>query len=137
MLRLLLMEASMTVTYFHPVEHEGRRLSTANIIWAERNLGDEYYRYSKFAMKGGRFPANHPCAPFELHTSDNAGQLGTTPALTAFRARGYWASCFPEGDGITLKWWNDQRAVDKTEERVMQDIRECFGWALKKPVEPV
>ena len=59
----------------------------------------------------------------------HSSQMGGSKKLTAFRQRGYWASCFPEGDGITLKWWEDVPSdPDKTAEQVMHDIRECFGW---------
>jgi hypothetical protein len=123
----------LSVTYFHPVQnHDGKILSTANIIWAQRDCGDSYYSYSKFAMKAGKFPANHPCAPFDSPKKDSyTSQFGDSERLRAFRARGYWASCFPEGDGITLKWWQDvTEPTEKTAAEVMQDIRECFGWEV-------
>jgi hypothetical protein len=120
------------VTYHHPVvDSNGKRLSTANIIWAERNLGSAYYRVSKFAMNGGKFPATHPCSPFDDDTPANSAQMGGSKQLTEFRSRGYWASCFPEGDGITLKWWEDvAEPSDKSAGQVMADIRECFGWKV-------
>jgi hypothetical protein len=118
------MSETMKFEYFHPSQgSDGKRLSTANIIWAERNLGSAYYRVSRFAMRAGKFPSNHPCANSEM---------GKASGLDAFRARGYWASCFPEGDGITLKWWGEPGLgdSDKTAEEVMRDIRECFGWEI-------
>ena len=120
------------VRYFHPVVNsEGKRLSTANIIWAERDRGSSYYRVSKFAMNGGKFPSDHPCAPFDKDRGIGSSQFGSSAKLEAFRSRGYWASCFPEGDGITLKWWQDvENPTEKTAEQVMQDIRECFGWEV-------
>lgn len=127
-------ERKLTFTYFHPVIGcDGKRLSTANIIWADRDRGSPYYRTSKFAMNAGRFPANHPCAPFDEDERTRIdSQLGQSPQLRAFRSRGYWASCFPEGDGITLKWWQDvSEPTDKTAAQVMQDIRECFGWEIE------
>jgi len=123
------------VKYCHPVlDERGKRLSTANIIWAERDRGDSYYSYSRFAMKNGKFPKDHPCAPFvDDAPSHDGSQYGASATLQAFRARGYWASCFPEGDGITLKWWQDvAEPTDKTPEQVMQDIRECFGWEVTR-----
>ena len=122
---------AMTVKYFHPVSaSDGRRLSAANIIWTERDRGDHYYRKSRFAMERGRFPASHPCAPFDDETRTKlSSQIGSSKSLTAFRDRGYWASCFPEGDGITLKWWQDVPApTDKSKAEVIRDIEECFGW---------
>ncbi len=97
-------------------------LCTGNIIWAERNLGDAYYRVSQFAMRGGRFPSTHPVAPGD-GKSNNRAEIGRSEALDAFRARGYWASCFPEGDGIT---WKPER--EQSDAQCLTDIRECFGW---------
>ena len=49
-------ETKQNVEYFHPaIGSDGKRLSTANIIWAERNLGDCYYRHSRFAIGAGKF----------------------------------------------------------------------------------
>lgn len=105
---------------------EGR--AHGNIVWAERNLGSSYYRVSKFAPKNGIFPADHPVAPkSEVFSKEpNGGQCGTSQTLEAFRSRGYWASCFPEGDGITWKPLKGQ-----TDEQCLQDIREVFGWDVK------
>lgn len=97
-------------------------LGMGNIIWAERDRGDAYYRVSRFAMRGGRFPANHPVAPGEA-SSNNRAEMGGSAGLAAFRERGYWASCFPEGDGIT---WKPER--EQSDEQCLADIRECFGW---------
>lgn len=91
------------------------KVSSGNIIWA-----------SRFPMRGGKFPASHPCG-----TSEGAwdgGQIGDGDNIKAFRARGYWASCFPEGDGITWKPMNGQ-----SDEQAVQDIRECFGWEIETP----
>lgn len=125
----------MKVTYHHPVVgSDGKRLSTANIIWAQRHYGSASYRVSKFAMLGGKFPSSHPCAPFDDEKPSDGSQMGGSRRLNAFRSRGYWASCFPEGDGITLKWWDDvPTPTEKTAEQVMQDIRECFGWEVVTP----
>jgi hypothetical protein len=46
-------------------------------------------------------------------------------ALDKFRMRGYWASCFPEGDGITID------VGDRSEAQVVADIAECFGWQIE------
>lgn len=97
-------------------------LATGNIIWADRNLGDAYYRVSRFAMRSGRFPSTHPVAPGDGRSNERA-EMGTSAALDAFRARGYWASCFPEGDGIT---WKPER--EQSDAQCLTDIRECFGW---------
>lgn len=117
----------MKVTYCHPaLGGDGKRLSYANIIWS-----DPHYRVSRFTMKNGRFPSSHPCAPFDDDTPHNSSQMGGSKKLTAFRERGYWASCFPEGDGITLQWWDMPDPAEKTAEQVMKDIRDCFGWEVE------
>jgi hypothetical protein len=125
--------SDLEVTYRHPaIGGDGKFLSSANIIWADRDQGSSYYRTSKFAMRNGKFPPSHPCAPFDDEAPSVSSQMGGSKRLTEFRSRGYWTSCFPEGDGITFKWWDDvQNPTDKTAEQVMKDIRECFGWKVK------
>ena len=97
-----------------------REHGMGNLIWADRNLGSAYYRVSKYAMRGGRFPADHPVAAGDARSNDRA-EMGSSDSMLQFRARGYWASCFPEGDGITWKPENGQ-----CNEKCLQDIRECF-----------
>jgi hypothetical protein len=81
---------------------------------------------SKWPMRGGKFPKDHPCyINPEAMTVWNPPE--TPDKLGRFRGRGYWASCFPEGDGITF--------TDKQErpgDEVMKDIRECFGVDVKE-----
>ena len=96
--------------------------NTGNIIWAERDRGSAYYRVSKFAMNGGKFPKDHPVGG----GSDTACQMGTGENIQRFRARGYWASCFPEGDGITWKPLNGQ-----SDDQCLADIVTAFGWDVK------
>lgn len=104
------------------------KVGMGNIIWADRDRGDAYYRVSRFAGRNGRFTADHPAAPNSPTMDSSAGgaQGGDSPALKAFRERGYWASCFPEGDGITWKPENGQ-----SDAQCLADIRECFGWDAK------
>ncbi len=83
----------MNVEYFHEIPGVGY----GNIIWRGR-----------FPMRHGKFPAAHPA-------SDDK--------MVEFRGRGYWASCFPEGDGITMKTEQGQPAT-----QVAHDIAEVFGW---------
>lgn len=97
------------------------KLGMGNIIWAERDRGSAYYRVSRFAMRAGKFPPDHPVGGTRHATDSSQGGSGST--IDAFRERGYWASCFPEGDGIT---WKPERG--QTDEQCMVDIRECFGW---------
>lgn len=93
--------------------HENPGYWSGNIMFPERAQ----------AM-GGKFPANHPCAAGSLVFGGVGDcQAGDGPDLRKFRDMGYWASCFPEGDGITMKTKNDQTA-----QQVMADIREVFGW---------
>lgn len=90
-----------------------------NILWK-----------GKFEMRAGKFPPNHPVGggtavkkdPLEFST-----QFGSSSTLDAFRARGYFASCFPEGDGITFSH-EDERSVGHVE----TDVAECFGWEVVK-----
>jgi hypothetical protein len=102
----------MQVKYIH-----GRKgLYSGNIIWSPA-----------VPMRGGKFPPTHPAAPgseFGIGAGDS--QLGTSAKMNAFRERGYWASCFPEGDGITLDNLNDKSPDD-----VAQDISEVFGWTVR------
>lgn len=91
------------------VRHGSKGVCHSNILWS-----------GKFPMRNGRFPNNHPCAV----TSDRvAMEMGSASNIEAFRERGYWASCFPEGDGIVFSPEKEQ-----SREQVEADIRECFGW---------
>lgn len=74
-------------------------------------------------MRGGKFPPGHPVGGTSLDA--DGVQMGNCAGMEAFRARGYWASCFPEGDGITFYPELDE---DKLAHEVIKDIEECFGW---------
>jgi hypothetical protein len=102
----------MQVKYIH-----GKKgVCSSNILWAPA-----------VPMRGGIFPSSHPAAPGDKFGEGlKDGQLGTSDKMMAFRERGYWASCFPEGDGITLDPQKDQPP-----EKVVQDIREVFGWSVR------
>jgi hypothetical protein len=106
------------------------KLAHGNIVWAERDRGSAYYRVSRYAGRNGRFAPDHPVAPNAevFGREPNGSQCGSSPKLDAFRARGYWASCFPEGDGIT---WKPERG--QSDEQCYADIRECFGWDIETP----
>lgn len=117
----------ITVEYFHELKDEdGKLIGTGNIIWAKRDRGDAYYRVSRFAMQQGFFPSNHPACPGGSGGSDSLAQCGVSDELNAFRARGYWASCFPEGDGITMHCLRGQTA-----HMVGADIQRSFGWNVE------
>lgn len=92
-----------------------------NVVWARRDRGGVYYSYSQFAMYGGRFPASHPIAPGEAFATGLPSEYGAGGQLQAFRARGYMASCFPEGDGLAFKPLRNQTA-----EQCLTDIRETL-----------
>ena len=74
-------------------------------------------------MRNGRFPKDHPVGGGS-NLSTNA-TFGESEGMTKFRERGYWASCFPEGDGITFE---PQAGQDPAQ--VVADVRECFGWEV-------
>jgi hypothetical protein len=101
-------------------------LGHGNIIWAERSRGDAYYRVSQFGGRNGKFPLTHPVAPGSpvFNLTRDTSEAGDGPMLDAFRARGYWASCFPEGDGIT---WKPRDGEERSDEQSLADIRACFG----------
>lgn len=86
-------------------------------------------------MHGGSFPNQHPC-----HDDPNPTVMGkyckindtvrteipgeqpeSDTALGRFRSKGYWASCFPEGDGISF-----EPLCGQSDDEVMSDIAECF-----------
>lgn len=100
-----------------------REYANGNILWAERDRGSEYYPVSRFVNGRGRFTPDHPAAPDAATRGNARAEVAESPSLQAFRARGYWASCFPEGDGIT---WRPERG--QTDAQCLADIRECFGW---------
>ena len=86
-----------------------------NILWT----GDHKPR-------NGRWPKSHPVAPDEsVYGFPVSDQFGKSNSIEEFRARGYWASCFPEGDGITFKLGNTQDAAT-----VAKDVAECFGFEV-------
>ena len=88
------------------------KVAHGNILWP-----------GKFPARAGIFPATHPCAARTDVFQRGTSQCGEGMGLDGFRARGYWASCFPEGDGITWKPLHGQ-----TDDQCLKDIREAFGW---------
>lgn len=116
------MKPALEVQFFP--YHKG--VGSGNLVWTERDRGSAYYRVSKYAPRNGIFPPDHPAAAnTQVFQRDLGSQCGAGERLTAFRARGYWASCFPEGDGITF-----QHEDERSDETVMNDVRECFGWSV-------
>ncbi len=94
--------------------HERPGLCTGNILWI-----------GQWPMRRGKFPTDHPVGGADGPDC----QFGTGKPIEDFRDRGYWASCFPEGDGITMRCEREQ-----TPDQVRQDIAECFGWEVTSRV---
>lgn len=74
-------------------------------------------------MRNGKFPASHPIGGV---SRPGEAELGSDGKLEKFRSLGYWASCFPEGDGITFVPEKEQ-----SNEQVDQDIKDSFGWEIR------
>lgn len=88
----------MKVDYFHQKEN-----FYGNIMWGKGpGMGSE-----------GR-PVNSESGHF-----DNS--------ISKFRGLGYYASCFPEGDGMAIKDESESRSPDE----VARDITSCFGWNVR------
>lgn len=84
----------------------------------------------KFEMRAGKFPPNHPVGGGTVAKKDPlefSSQFGNSGAIDEFRRRGYWASCFPEGDGITFS-----HEEPRSDEQVAKDVSEVFGWNVVK-----
>lgn len=96
--------------------HENPGSWNGNIMWP-----------GEYEARGGIFPTDHPCAAGTKVFAGNDYQAGDSETLRSFRERGYWASCFPEGDGITLRCKNGQ-----CEDDVIKDIEQVFGWKVVK-----
>ena len=99
----------MKVEYYH--ERPGGY--TGNILWPIQK------------SRNGRFSPTHPVAPNAViwGNSTKSGEMGPSDKMSAFRALGYWASCFPEGDGITMRCERGQNTA-----KVVEDIKAVFGW---------
>ena len=105
-------QKALKVTYVH----EKPGVHTGNILWQ-----------GSWPMRRGVFPSGHPCAAGTgvAGSMDSQMQFGFGASIIHFRSRGYWASCFPEGDGITMRCLEGQ-----SPEKVIADIQECFGWTI-------
>lgn len=91
-----------------------------NIVWSRIPGG-----IPPAPMRGGSFPKHHPVVVA------SGGRPGTTASgdkMDELRALGYWASCFPEGDGITFQP-NDP---GRTPEQVALDFEKVFGWVVRR-----
>jgi hypothetical protein len=83
--------------------------SYGNIVWDKA-----------LPMRNGKFPKEHPVGG---SGSDDKVQFGSGENIAKFRAMGYWASCFPEGDGISWAALKGQ-----SNEQCLADIQSAFGW---------
>lgn len=82
-------------------------------------------------MRAGVFPKHHPVVMASggrrgADTPD--GQIAAGDLMDELRALGYWASCFPEGDGITFQP-NDPTRLP---EQVALDFEQVFGWSVRR-----
>jgi hypothetical protein len=103
-----------TTPPFRVVVLEGERgKSYWNILWA-RQYNDPRPIPPRFPMRAGSFPPHHPVL---------AGPAG---CLDTFRLAGYWASCFPDGDGITFQPNDPERPLAQ----VIAEIEAIFGWEV-------
>ncbi|HBK4689134.1 hypothetical protein I5R28_18990 [Serratia marcescens] len=55
---------------------------------------------------------------------DKVDKISTS--LEQLRSLGYWASPFPEGDGITFSYKNDNHQKNNLD--IIEDFRKCFEW---------
>jgi hypothetical protein len=92
-----------------------------NVLWSDIPGG-----IRPVPMRGGVFPDHHPVV-FASGGSRGVASPGGSK-MDELRALGYWASCFPEGDGITFKPNDDARPP----EQVAQDFEAVFGWLVRR-----
>lgn len=103
----------MKVQFFGPV----RDIGYGNIIW------DGQYK----ARPRGQFLQPHPCHANPRPTVfSREEQPASDDPLGRFRALGYLASCFPEGDGISF-----DPPPGRTHEQQVADVTECFGFEVQ------
>ena len=104
---------------FYP--YRGKGIGYGNVIWTDRRDAPG------FRMRNGKFGPEHPCRDNPLPTVfSRAEQPATDDALGNLRARGYLASCFPEGDGIAF-----EPPDGISNEQAVQDFAECFGFEVE------
>ena len=108
--------SEIAAKYYCPLPGVGK----GNLLWDAAN-----------PMRGGKFPPSHPLA-----TNPEPMTIGrpepTDDPLGKFRAMGYWASCFPEGDGLCF-----DAPEGVTFEQMIADVRTCFPWRIVvKRAEP-
>jgi len=101
--------SDFTAKYYCPLPGSGK----GNLMWSPEHR-----------MRGGKFPASHP-----LSANPEPMTIGrptpTDDPLGKFRALGYWASCFPEGDGLCF-----DAPEGVSFEQIIEDVRACFPWRI-------
>lgn len=82
-----------------------------NLLWSGR-----------WPRRGGTHPSPHPCHenPKPMAWRGDIIPESSDP-LGRLRSRGYFASCFPEGDGLAFR-----PPANKTLAQVELDFKECF-----------
>lgn len=100
------------------VDYYGRSSAGyGNIIWSPAHK-----------MRGGVLPKSHPCAGNPRPTVFSRDeQPKSADPLGKLRAKGYLASCFPEGDGISF-----DPPAGRAHEEILADFRECWpDWKIE------
>jgi hypothetical protein len=107
----------LTFKYFHRVPDKAH----GNLMW-----------YDLFPMRGGTFPKDHPIEGARMIViSDDYVEDGSK--FFKLRQRGYYVSCFPEGDGMVI-----DGLVDQSPEQVVKDIEEILEIKIERDsVEPI
>lgn len=104
----------------------GKPLSYWNLKWDHVTLGIRHQRWDP-KKRLFMFAPPHPCHENPVPTVwGREEQPNTNDPLGRLRARGYLASCFPEGDGISFEP-PQGRSVDQ----VADDFLECFGFDVE------
>ncbi len=97
------------------IRHGAPGVCMSNILWR---------RY--WPERRNPFPTAHPCTGNPKPTVFVGDEVpDTNDPLGLFRKRGYFASCFPEGDGIAFR-----PPEGKTEKEIEEDVRQCFGFEV-------
>lgn len=60
-------------------------------------------------------------------------QLAIEESLQKLRKIGYWASVFPEGDGIAFKF--EDELTERNNEEMFNDFKSCFEWIIINKAE--
>lgn len=63
----------------------------------------------------------------KTHPVTSVETTGNLSPLEKIRSLGYYASCFPEGDGMAI---NDESGK-KSAGEVASDLKKCFNWEIE------